>query len=405
MNHCDYDVIIAGGGPAGSTAASLLAEYGYRTLILEAGRHPRFHIGESMLPATEVLMQRLGIDWGRGHQFKKGAEFIDEARNQSLVFQLSGERKTYQIERSVFDRVLFENALSKGAEAHESEKVLDFEISGHSVCVQSEHRRYSARYFIDASGRAALSGRKFSSIRKIEKFGRYALYQHFKLARSELTDALFASGNIKIMLVDIGWLWVIPLRGLRMSLGLVVKQHDRAQYKGERLFRAYIENSLYLSRLLDRAETLGDLVSEADFSYLNRKRQGPRFVSCGDAGGFLDPVFSSGFFFAVKTAAMAADRIHFAFQEGRENDPSLHDEDIRIYDFGFQTMYALIDRFYHSSMIDNLVFEADRHPRIKQEITALLAGDLWQKDNLFQRGIINSRRRISMRLAKNRSFS
>jgi flavin-dependent dehydrogenase len=395
MNPIEYDVIVAGGGPAGSTAATLLAGYGYRTLMIEADRHPRFHVGESMLPASEPVMARLGIDWGVGNQVKKSAEFLDEASGQCLAFQLWGKYRTFQVDRSVFDQTLFENAIAKGVEARESEKILDFEVTDSDIRVESDKDRYTARYLIDATGRNALTARKFQSIRRIREFGRYALFQHFQLARSELAESVFDTGNIKILLVDIGWIWAIPLIGRRLSVGLVVKHNPSDGLKGDRLFQTYIRKSVLLASLLQDSEAISDLKTEADFSYLNLNRGGSRYVCCGDASGFLDPVFSSGFFFAVKTAEMAADRIHRAFLEGREADPDIHDADNRVYDIGFQTMYALIDRFYHSSMIKNLVFEADRHERIKREITALLAGDLWQENNLFQQGLLTGRRAFS----------
>ncbi|MCI0654323.1 MAG: tryptophan 7-halogenase [Methylococcaceae bacterium] len=392
MKDFEYDVIIAGAGPAGSTAATLLADYGYRTLMIEAGRHPRFHIGESMLPASEPVMKRLGIDWGAGNQIKQGAEFIQEASEQRLLISFGGNRGTYQVERSRFDQTIYENALAKGVEAHEHEKVLNFMTSDSSVFVESDQGHYTGRYFIDATGRSALSGRKQHSIYKIHEFGRYALFRHYRLAGSELADTLFETGNIQVILVDIGWLWAIPLFGRRLSVGLVVNGHPPFTLKGERLFQYYVNMSSLLANLMKNAMAINDLKTEADFSYLNLNRCGRRFVSCGDAAGFLDPVFSSGFFFAVKTAEMAADRIHRAFLEGREADPALHDDDNRVYSRGFQTMYALIYRFYHSSMIENIVFEADRHQRIKQEITTLLSGDLWDENNLFQQGLLNGRR-------------
>ncbi len=395
MNNIQYDVIVAGGGPAGSTAAALLALQGYRTLMIEAGRHPRFHIGESMLPASEPVMTRLGIDWGAGNQVKKGAEFIEEASGRCLTFRLWGNRRTFQVERSVFDQTLFRNAVAKGVEARESEKVLDFEVTDSGIRVESDKDRYTGRYLIDATGRNALTARKFETIRRIHEFGRYALFNYFKLVRSELADRVFQTGNIKILLVDIGWIWAIPLIGSRLSVGLVVRHNPPDGLKGERLFQTYVQGSPLLSTLLQNSETISDLKAEADFSYLNLKRGGARFVSCGDASGFLDPVFSSGFFFAVKTAEMAADRIHQAFLEGKEADPDLHEQDNRVYDTGFQTMYALIHRFYHSSMIKNLVFEADRHEGVRREITALLAGDLWQENNRFQQGLLKGRRAFS----------
>ena len=150
-----------------------------------------------------------------------------------------------------------------------------------------------------------------------------------------------------------------------------------------------------VSALLDNSQPLFEMKAEADFSYLNRKRYGARYACCGDAAGFLDPVFSSGFFFAVKTAELVADRLHQGFSEGRENDPALHSTDDLVFHKGFDTMYLLIQRFYQSDLIRNLVFEADRHERIKREVTAILAGDLWREDNLFQQGLLRGRRRMT----------
>lgn len=396
----EFDVVIAGGGPAGSTAATLLAQYGYRTLIIEADLHPRFHIGESMLPASEPVMKRLGIDWGVGNQVKKGADFIDEVRGRSLFFQLWGRRKTFQVERSVFDQTLFENAVAHGVLVHQREKVQDFSAMNAGIQVRSDKRVYKGRYFIDATGRAALTGRKNNSIHKIDEFGRYALFQHFCLVQSEAADALFETGNIKIILVDIGWIWAIPLTGRRLSVGLVVKQKSASHLKGDGLFHRYIETSPLLSMLLKNSSAISGLKIEADFSYLNVNRCGHRYVSCGDAAGFLDPVFSSGFFFAVKTAELVADRLHRAFVDGRDGDLTLHREDHRVYDTGFQTMYALIYRFYQSGMIENLVFECNRHERINQEVIALLSGDFWNENNLFQQGLLTGRKPFPNRSCK-----
>ncbi|MCX7093690.1 MAG: FAD-dependent oxidoreductase, partial [Methylobacter sp.] len=125
QNGFDYDIVVVGGGPAGSTAATLLAQQGHTVLLLESGKHPRFHIGESMLPFSEPVVQRLGIDWSEGNQFKSGAVFIDENTDQRMYFPLSVYRKTYQLERGPFDQVLFKNAAAHGVETHEEEKVLD----------------------------------------------------------------------------------------------------------------------------------------------------------------------------------------------------------------------------------------------------------------------------------------
>jgi len=391
-----YDVIIAGGGPAGSTAATLLAQYGYQVLLLEQGIHPRFHIGESMMPYIEPVMQRLGVDWGIGNLRKSGADFIHEASGRRLFFSLQGKFKTYQIERSVFDEKLFKHAIEQGVEAHQQEKVTQLDCHAEAVSVQTPLASYQGRYFIDATGRSALTGRKHQGIQRLGNLGRFALYQHYQLNENSAVIELFASGNVQILLVDIGWLWVIPLTGQRLSVGLVVQKNSAMTVKGEALFQQYRDASPLLMQLLENAVSLNSVQTEADFSYINQRRYGQRFACCGDAAGFLDPVFSSGFFFAVKTAELIADRLHQGFLEGRENDPGLQQAGDAVYKTGFNTMHLFIDRFYRSHLIDNLIFEFERHERIKNEIAALLAGDLWDSGNLFQQGLLNGRRSKSL---------
>ena len=391
-----YDVIIAGGGPAGSTAATLLSQRSYRVLLLEKGLHPRFHIGESMMPQIGPIMLRLGIDWGEGNLKKGGADFIDEASGRTLYFPLLGKYGTYQIERSVFDQKLFINAQKHGAETHQQEWVKDVDLAPERVVVTSNRDCYQGRYFIDASGRSAFMGRKQSSIKRLQNFGHFALYQHFKLAGCASSKELFATGNVKILLADIGWIWIIPLVGLRLSVGLVVQKDRPEKLSNQQLFNRYVQASPYLTDLLENSQTLSDIQAEADFSYVNQRRYGMRYACCGDAGGFLDPIFSSGFFFAVKTAELIADRLHWGFSHGSEANPNLHAEDNQVYDIGFKTIHLLIQRFYQSDLINNLVFEADRHDRIKKELTAIMAGDLWQPDNKFQQGLLHGRRSKSL---------
>ena len=386
-----YDVIIAGGGPAGSTSATLLAQYGYQVLLIESSQHPRFHIGESMLPMIEPVLKRLNIDWNQGNLVKSGADFIDETTGRQDHFPFKGKYHTVQLERAVFDELLFNNATKYGVETHQQEKVIEVEFKDNGVDVITDTQAYQGRYFIDATGRNALMGRKTQTIQRLDNLGRFALYQQYRLVPSASADNLFKHGNIKILLVDIGWLWCIPLTQSRLSIGLVVRKLEKGQNDKQALFEKTVQNSPLLNQLLAGADLLANLRTEADFSYINQQRYGIRYACCGDAGGFLDPVFSSGCFFAIKTAEMLADRLHQGFKEGREADPELHQVDEADYQQGFQTMYLMIERFYRSDMVNNLFFEADRVKRLKTEVTAILAGDLWQKNNSFQQGLLSGR--------------
>lgn len=392
----DYEVIVVGGGPAGSTAATLLGRHRHKVLLLERDKHPRFHIGESMLPFSEPVVQRLGIDWSENNQFKSGAVFFDEGSGQRMEFPLSVYRKTYQLERGPFDQVLFKNAAAHGVETHEEEKVTEVSCQPKGVEIATEKSRYRCRYLVDATGRNALMGRKHQGIARIDNLGKFAVYSHFhNIPDNDEANELFRSGNIYVPVVDIGWIWIIPLYGRRLSVGLVVQKERPKDCDVEELMRRYFAQSPILRRLLEGAEQYAPVRIEADFSYSNQKRYGLRYACCGDAAGFLDPVFSSGVFLAFTSAARIADRIHQALQEGNEADPELHAADDEDYVLGFNTMRRFVERFYQSDMVHNLFFEADKHPQLKDEIARLLSGDLWTGTNQLQNGLLANYRAVA----------
>jgi flavin-dependent dehydrogenase len=391
----DYEVVVVGGGPAGSTAATLLAQHGRRVLLLERDKHPRFHIGESMLPFSEPVVKRLGIDWSSNNQFKSGAVFMNENTGQRMYFPLSVYRKTYQLERAPFDQRLFENAAAHGVDAHEQEPVMEVSCQADGVAITTGRSHYRSRYLADASGRSALMGRQRRGVSRIENLGRFAVYSHFaKIPPGEEADELFRSGSIYVPVVDIGWIWIIPLSGRRLSVGLVVQKERPKDGDVEALYRRYLAQSPVLCRLLEGAEQDAPVRVEADFSYTNHQRYGLRYACCGDAAGFLDPVFSSGVFLAFTSAARIADRIHQALSDGNEADPELHAADDQEYLLGFNTMRRFVERFYQSDLVHNLFFEADKHPQLKDEIARLLSGDLWSGANQLQNSLLNSHRAV-----------
>lgn len=389
QNGFDYDVVVVGGGPAGCTASTLLAQHGRKVLLLERDKHPRFHIGESMLPFSEPVIQRLGIDWSKHNQFKSGAVFIDESTGRRMFFPLSVYRKTYQLERAPFDQKLFLNAAAHGVETHEQESVIEVSCQPEGVDISTDKRSYRSRYLVDATGRSALMGKKAKSIEQIENLGKFAVYSHFEnIPSSEEADELFRSGSIYVPVVDIGWIWIIPLSGRRLSVGLVVQKERPKDCNVEELLRRYIAASPIASTLLNGAEQFAPVRVEADFSYTNQSRYGMRYACCGDAAGFLDPVFSSGVFLAFTSAARVADQVHLGLQEGREADPLLHAGDDEAYLLGFNTMRLFVERFYQSNIVHNLFFEADRDPELKDQIARLLSGDLWADNNTLQQSLL-----------------
>ena len=193
MSATDFDVIVAGAGPAGSTVSTLLAQHGHQVLMIERGRHPRFHIGESMLPCSSPLFERLGIRLeASDYQRKDGAEFIDEGTGQSIRFALNGRYQPYQVERARFDHSLADNAVAQGVSLQQEETVRAVHINASRVRVETDRQQYTARYLVDATGRSAFMGRQTSAIQRIEGLGCFALYTHYRVT-SPQARALFLS--------------------------------------------------------------------------------------------------------------------------------------------------------------------------------------------------------------------
>lgn len=392
----NFDVIVAGSGPAGSTASTLLAQAGHSVLMLERDQHPRFHIGESLLPLSEPIFQRLGVTLEEGEYLPKGgAEFINESTDMRARFPLAAAHQPYQVERSKFDLLMVENAVENGVVLHQHESVQSVNINPTEVAVDTNKEQYTGRYFIDATGRSALMGRKLKSVERIANLGRYALYAHYSQASSETAKSLFKSGDIKILLVDIGWIWVIPLVGGRLSVGLVVHDSVKPKKKGAKLFEQYVSDSVLLGELLINAHQEAEVRAEADFSFYNAKRYGNRFACCGDASGFLDPVFSSGVLLAVTSAERVADRLSTALNEGEEGMGDLHSAGDADYMLGLNSMLLFIERFYHNDLVGRLLFEANRNEKVKADIMGLLGGDLWTGSNDFQKKLLESRQSTS----------
>ena len=291
--------------------------------------------------------------------------------------------------------MLADNAVRHSATLQQQETVKSIEINADHLQVHSNRSHYRARYFIDATGRATLMGRKQASIKRIENLGRFALYSHYRNAVSPAAQDMARSGDIKILMLDIGWIWISPLSGQRLSIGLVVQKDlppvQRGAAAGRTLYQQYVKASPFLTKLLADAEREAEIRAEADFSFSKRRRHGQRYACCGDAAGFLDPIFSSGVFLAITSAERIADRLHQALTTGTEANPTLHTPDDAHYQRAFHSMQPFIERFYRYDMVHHLFFEADRSQAIKNDIAALLSGDLWRDDNDFQQMLLQGR--------------
>lgn len=390
-----YDVVIAGGGPGGTTAAALLAEAGHSVLLLERERFPRFHIGESLLPAELPIFDRLGFDAeALPAVFKEGADFLDEESGEFARFPfaegMEGTRAhAWQVERAPFDAELMAIARAKGAECREGVKVDGVEPDAAGVTVRAGAESFRGRFFVDATGRDRLMAKREKSYERIDGFGLAAIWTRYEGLAPEAVAELTETGNITVLMVPKGWGWVIPLAGGKLSVGFVSAEPGVVS---EAWYRERFAASELLQRLTEGASE-GSLERAGDYSYKNARPHGARWGCIGDAAGFLDPVFSSGVALAMASAERLAELLSPALEAGTEGDPALlqplEDHMAKAYEiFG-----AVIHSFYHTNMVKNLFFYDDPDPALRAGLISVLAGDLWRDDNPFVKLILRSARR------------
>ncbi|MGH8399667.1 MAG: NAD(P)/FAD-dependent oxidoreductase, partial [Gammaproteobacteria bacterium] len=315
--HCD--ILVIGGGPGGSTAATLLARQGHKVIQLEKARHPRFHIGESLLPMNLPIFERLGVleKIRAMGVYKAGADFEADntlGYNTYLFGHALGNSPphAFQVWRQDFDQMLFEHARENGVDAREGAEVIAVEQRGPRetlVDVRSDDGRgyqIRCRYLLDASGRDAFLASKKKIRHKNPEHQSAAIFGHFRNAEYR-PDA--DAGNISIYNFEHGWMWMIPLPDGVMSVGAVCRPDYLKQRRGrthEFLFETLKLNPALWKRLVD-AELIGDEVRvTGNYSYDSSRIGGPGWMLIGDAFAFLDPVFSSGVYLATCGAEQTA---------------------------------------------------------------------------------------------------
>ena len=317
MTECD--ILIIGGGPAGSTAAAILAEQGQDVVLLEKEEHPRFHIGESLLPRNTAIFDRLGLTdrVAAMGTHKPGAEFVSDATGERVQFSFAlglDKRFTssWQVPRAPFDKLLFDTARERGARAQERTRVTAMELAppGGRARVVAEgpdgEQVFTPRFVLDASGRDTFLARKFGTKSSNKHNSTAALYGHFTGA--EFRDGEH-EGYISVHLVEDGWFWMIPLPDGVMSVGFV---GDAPAFKGRsgtphELFMQRIQASPTVRARMRHAVLQGEVTSTGNYSYCSSTAHGNGYLMIGDAFGFLDPVFSSGVLLAMTSGEMGAD--------------------------------------------------------------------------------------------------
>ena len=399
-----YDLVVVGGGPSGSTMGHLVAAAGARVLLIERETFPRFHVGESLLPANLELFDRLGYRPGLDRHIKKsGAEFFDSVTGGSATYLFAeslgaGAGHAYQVERSVFDLELLEVASRAGVEVHQGERVtevgLEFDLgeTASDPTVKTDKGSYSARYVVDATGLDSLFAYKNKTRRRLDAFGLGAVFRHYGDLRPDVAAELAASGNIKVAFLEEGWIWAIPLSAGRVSVGMVTR---RKGLKAAWLDAAIAESD-EMTRLLEAATPEGPARTLASFSFLNTRPFGPRWSCVGDAACFLDPVFSSGVALGMLGASRAADVLLEALETGAEGEARLmepHEERMRK---GYDIFATLINAIYMRRLLPDLFFAREQSAELRRGMTSILAGDVWRGDNAFLDMLWRSRLRYEL---------
>jgi flavin-dependent dehydrogenase len=320
------DVAIIGGGPAGSTAAALLARAGRRVIVCERERFPRFHIGESLLPFSMKAFTRLGLHekFLRAGFIKKfGGEFFSACSSEGTKFYFKDAYRSqtdhsYQVTRADFDKVLLDHAAESGAQVNQGSGVKSVEFANEHVDLAiTNGKSIRARYVIDASGRNSVLGTKFNIKKTYEHLKKLSIFAHYDgVWRPEGIDATL---TVLIRGID-RWFWIIPLTAERTSIGVVLDSETFRSSKRtpeDFLEQALLEQPVIMQRMRD-ARRVSEVHVAADFSYRSTQLYGDRWLLAGDAAGFVDPIFSSGVFLAVFSGELAADALHEVLDQPRK---------------------------------------------------------------------------------------
>ncbi len=384
----DADVVVIGGGPAGSTVSALIAEQGFRVRLYERERFPRFHIGESLIPETYWVLKRLGmIEKLRGSPFVKkySVQFASADGRYSAPFYFWDNKpheasQTWQVVRSEFDTMMLDNARERGVVVHEGVRVREVLFEGDrakGVRIQlpdGAQREVSARVVVDASGQSGMLMNRFGLRVWDPVLNKGAIWTYWKGAyrdtgRDEGATLVLQTGDRK------GWFWYIPLHADRVSVG-VVKPFDDLFKKGRSHEETYVDEVERAPAVKDRlapGRRVTGYFATRDYSYRSKRVAGHGWVLVGDAFGFLDPLYSSGVLLALRSGEMAAD----AIMEG------LRDDDISadrlgnwgpVFNRGIDRMRRLVCEYYDGFSFGRFV---RTYPHLKGTVTDLLIGDLF----------------------------
>ena len=378
------DVIVIGGGPAGSTAATLLARKGFSVLLLERERFPRFQIGESLLPYNNDLFARLGVaeKLQLGDFFPKyGAQFVTGDGKIEYTFRFDRTlppeyHSSFQVKRAEFDEMLLRNASTSGVDVREQTSVVSVDLSDPSRAAveTSTGDRHEARFVLDASGHGAVLGHRIGEKTDVDSLKKVAFFAHYRgVPRAEGRNA----GNTVIVVLQDAWFWMIPVDKELMSVGLVVdRDHVRTcGLEPEELLNQTIAATPWVAERMLNAERVTQVYARRDFSYRMKRIVGQNYALIGDAAGFLDPIFSTGVFIAMKSADIASTAVEARLRKGGMRLLKRYERDMSN---ALEKYFRFISNFYRREFLE-VFLQPGEHFGLLPVIIGVLAGNVFAK--------------------------
>jgi flavin-dependent dehydrogenase len=387
-------VVVIGGGPAGATVSTLIAQQGHRVQLFERERFPRFHIGESLIPETYWILERLKmLPKMRGSHFikKYSVQFVSSTGRLSEPFYFVDHKphecsQTWQVRRSEFDQMMLENAREQGVDVHEGVRVLEVLFEGDravGVRIQDAsgaERTVMADVVVDASGQSSMIMSRLGLREWDPELKKAALWTYWKGAfrdtgRDEGATIVIQTKSKK------GWFWYIPLHDDIMSVGVVSDYaylfKNRSDRDHETIYNEEVADCPGVQPRIANAKRVTDFFVAKEYSYRSRQAAGDGWVLIGDAFGFLDPLYSSGVLMALKSGQLAADAINEGLAKGDTSAAQLG-KWAPGFKVGLDRMRRLVCEYYDGFNFGRFV---RRHPEHKGTLTDLLIGDLF-KDSI-----------------------
>jgi flavin-dependent dehydrogenase len=388
----DADVIVIGGGPAGATVGAYLGRAGHRVMILERDIHPREHVGESLVPATNIVTHDLGF-WEKlessqfvkkpgatwtGTEGKVGSQFV--VTFADVPQNIPNPEYTYHVDRAAFDAMYLRHASELGAEVIQGISVVKVLFEGDravGVRVRLLGREFDlrSRYVVDASGRRCLIGKQLGIWEKDKQFNQFAIYSWFKGVNppSPETEEYI---HIHFLPVNRGWVWHIPIYDGITSVGAVTEKSDflKSGQDHETFFNELLQMTANTRHILNGAERVKPYYIEGDYSYKMSEFAGPGWLLVGDAARFVDPIFSSGVSVAMRSGQFASQAIERALLGDETEAFGEYQETV---DRGVQIWYEWITLYYK---LQELFTRFSGKPEYKPDIQQLLQGEVFDRD-------------------------